>query len=118
MRTAGSLVLASLVLGGCNGLSFDVAPARTDVAPPSTSSDVDAPAGIAPTADRGPVVGTLRMRDRDVLLTTEALEAVGNESLREMTARAVWADIDDAHVGRREALSAPSADPLAPPARF
>jgi hypothetical protein len=37
-------------------------------------------------------VGVLLMRDRRIELTPAALDAVGNESLRQMTA--IWADVD------------------------
>jgi hypothetical protein len=87
MRTLGWVVV--LALGGCGGAVGD--------APVPASAAADG--AIAAGAERpSPIVGTLRMRDRDVPLTAASLEARGNEQLREMTARAVWADVDRDHV--------------------
>lgn len=94
MRKTMLLVLA--LAAGCGG-AID---ARSD----SSSEALRDAREQAPGAR--PLVGTLRMRDRDVPLTTAALEARGNEDLVRMTAQAgagssaagISADIDNRYV--------------------
>lgn len=89
MRRLG--IVLALGLGGASGCGGAV-----DAAPPADLAVIsDGAAGAEERTE--PIVGTLRMRDRDIPLTTSSLEARGNEQLHEMTARAVWADVDAVH---------------------
>jgi hypothetical protein len=104
------LASALVVLIGCAG---------GDDSNTSAGSAIDA-APIAHAWSERPVVGTLRFRDRDVPLTPQALDARGNEELREMTARStgapsstsdsVMADIAPEHVREDRGVGALGAD--------
>lgn len=66
--------------------------------PPDDATRDGASAVVPVTAGGGErSIGTLRMRDRDVALTVSSVDAPENAALREMTARAVWADVDPGH---------------------
>lgn len=96
------LGLVGLAIAGCGG-AIDGSHAAAEAA--VEAGPIQEQAG-----SERPIVGTLRMRDRDVALTPESLEARGNEGLREMTARShptpVMADVDAEYV--RTSLSEPA----------
>lgn len=84
-----------LVLFGCGGAFLDRAAAP---APAASASDARSAEG---TAGR-PIVGVLRMRDREIVLTVDALDARHGDDLHRMTASAppIMADIDPALIER------------------
>lgn len=95
-------VIGLIALAGCGGAMDAPGEARTEAGPMQVQAGSERPS-----------VGTLRMRDRDVALTPESLDARGNESLREMTAQPtatpVMADVDAQY--QRTSLSEPEALP-------
>ena len=103
MRLATPLLLT--LASACGSAAVEGSATDTSDAPPAFATST--PTSGDTTA---PLVGTLRMRDRSIPLTVQALEARGNESLRDMTAQqGVMADIDE-RVGREPQLRDISAD--------